>query len=207
MRQSLPWSAASERNREPILEALRAVLPARGRVLEVGSGTGQHVVWFAAALPQIQWQPSDQAGQLADLGRRIALEGSPNILPPCELDVAGAWPHGPFDAVYSANTAHIMSWPEVEAMYAGVGRVLVPGGVFCLYGPFHEHGAATAPGNAAFDRDLRRRNPAMGVRDSDDLEALAGRQGLQLTRRFALPANNQLLVFERVPARDQVASS
>lgn len=197
MTGSLAFSEACERNRQPILDALRTVLPAHGRVLEIGSGTGQHVVFFAAALRDLEWQPSDRAENLPDLRRRLQVEGGPNVRPAIELDVLGPWPDGPFEAVYSSNTAHIMSWNEVCAMFAGVRRVLAPGGVFCLYGPFNEFGAFTAPSNAAFDSDLRSRDPQMGLRDIQDLESQARERQMMLVERFAMPANNQLLVFSR----------
>ena len=193
----LPFSAASERNKSPILEALRQVLPARGDVLEVGSGTGQHVVHFAACLPQLYWQPSDRCEYLPDLERRVQLEGGANVRPPIRLDVLDQWPEERFAAIYSANTAHIMSWPAVCAMFEGVSRHLEPGGVFCLYGPFNQGGRFTAPSNAAFDAQLRKENPVMGIRGIEDLESLAGGLQLQLDRRFQMPANNQLLVFVR----------
>lgn len=199
MNSALAFSEACERNKQPILEALREVLPARGRVLEIGSGTGQHVVHFARELPALDWQPSDRGDFLGDLERRLEAEGEPNVAPPLELDVTGPWPEGPFQAVYAANTAHIMSWDEVVRMFDGVARVLEPVGPFCLYGPFNENGAFTAPSNAAFDRQLRQRDPAMGLRDIADLESLGSDRHMHLTRRFSLPANNQLLVFERRP--------
>lgn len=202
MNASLVFSEACERNKQPILEALRAVLPARGCVLEIGSGTGQHVVHFARFLPGLDWQPSDRPDGLPDLRRRLRAEGGQNIRPPLELDVGGIWPAGPFEAAYSANTAHIMSWPEVCQMFAGVGRVLVPAGVFCLYGPFNEIGAFTAPSNAAFDRQLRQQDPSMGLRDVAELETLARDQQMALAKRFEMPANNQLLVFSAVAATE-----
>ena len=197
MRNALAYSEACERNKQPILEVLGTVLPASGRVLEIGSGTGQHVVHFARALPRIEWQPSDRKEYLADLAQRLEREGAPNIQPALELDVGASWPDGPFAAVYSANTAHIMSWGEVRDMFEGVGRVLAPGGVFCLYGPFNEDGAFTAPSNAAFDHQLRQRDPHMGLRDLRDLESLARAHRMTRVNRFMLPANNQLLVFAR----------
>ena len=191
----LPFSAACERNKTPILEALREVLPGQGTVLEIGSGTGQHVVHFANGLPRLHWQPSDRREYLPTLKRRLQLEGGDNICPPILLDVLEQWPERGFAAIYSANTAHIMAWPAVCAMFAGVSRHLQPGGVFCLYGPFNEQGRFTAPSNAAFDAQLRKEDPVMGIRSVEDLESLAGGLQLQLTARFEMPANNQLLVF------------
>jgi len=195
MPEELPFSPASDRNKQPILEALKQVLPASGTVLEIGSGTGQHVVYFARQLPGLGWQPSDRTEYLPGLEQRLQREGGGNILPPIMLDVLEQWPEQEFDAVYSANTAHIMGWPAVCAMFAGVASRLVNGGAFCLYGPFNEDGAFTAPSNAAFDAQLRRENPEMGLRDIEALEALALDRQMNPTQRFQMPANNQMLVF------------
>ena len=201
--QPLAFSPASERNKAPILEALRTVLPAAGEVLEIGSGTGQHVVYFASYLPQLQWQPADRADYLPDLRRRLALEGGANIRSAIELDVLGDWPEPVFDAVYSANTAHIMSWPAVCAMFAGVAMHLKKAGVFCLYGPFNVGGQFTAPSNEDFDARLRREDPVMGLRDVEALESLAQSHHLKLSARFSMPANNMVLVFTQALAPQQ----
>lgn len=194
----LPFAPACERNKAPILAQLERLLPDAGRVLEIASGTGQHAVHFAAALPALQWQTSDRAGELPGLAARIEAEGAGRLPPPLALDVVSdPWPAGPFDAVFSANCAHIMPWEAVCAMFAGIARVLTPGGPFCLYGPFHVSGRATAPGNRDFDRQLRARCAHMGVRDVADLEALGREHGLILGRRIDMPANNLLLVFGR----------
>jgi hypothetical protein len=153
------------------------------------------VEYFSSRLPLLVWQPSDRPEYLAGLKSRLEREARVNVLPAIELDVLDRWPAGPFDAVYSANTAHIMSWAAVCAMFEGVGSRLPEGGVFCLYGPFNLAGSYTAPSNAAFDAQLRREDPQMGLRDVDDLEVLAGRHHLALRERVALPANNQLLIF------------
>jgi len=193
--EPIPFSPASERNKGPILEVLDTVLPRAGVVLEIGSGTGQHVVYFASHLSHLQWQPADRAEYLPDLRRRLVMEGGANIRDAIELDVLKKWPEEVFDAIYSANTAHIMSWPAVCAMFAGVAMHLVDGGVFCLYGPFNEGGRFTAPSNEAFDARLRREDPAMGLRDIEALETIAQGHHLELTRRFPMPANNQILLF------------
>jgi SAM-dependent methyltransferase len=193
----LPFAEACERNKAPIAEALESELPEAGRVLEIGSGTGQHVVYFARKLPGWTWQPSDRAENLSGLSARLDAEGAANILDPLQLDVTAPWPPGTYDAVYSSNTAHIMYWDAVQAMFRGVAGCLTAGGTFCLYGPFNEDGRYTAPGNAAFDRQLRQRDPGMGLRDIEALETLAGRHGLGLERRLAMPANNQVLVFRK----------
>jgi SAM-dependent methyltransferase len=195
--RALPFAEACERNKQPILDVLRQVLPGRGKVLEIGSGTGQHVVHFARALPGLEWQPSDRAEVLPGLSLRFEAEGRDNIRMPLELDVAERWPPGPFDAVYSANTAHIMGWPEVCRMLEGIGRILVAGGIFCLYGPFNENGMFTAPSNEAFDRELRLRAAHMGLRDIADLDALARNNQLAFVQQFAMPANNRVLVFRK----------
>jgi SAM-dependent methyltransferase len=195
MNDVLPHSEACERNKAPILAALRRWLPVRGWVLEIGSGTGQHVVHFAPRFPKLSWQPSGRDDEIGGLKLRIERETGANVLPPITLDVTGAWPDHGFDAVYSSNTAHIMSWPEVQRMIVGVGKCLRPGGVFCLYGPFHVGGASTSPSNAEFDRHLQARDPGMGLRDVEALESLAERHQMRLEAREAMPANNQLLVF------------
>ena len=192
------FSAATDRNKEPILAALRALLADSTTVLEIGSGTGQHAVHFAADLPQLRWQTSDLPANHASIRAWIADSGLANVLPPLALDVAGDdWPPGPFDAVYSANTSHIMSWPEVEAMFAAVGRILAPGGVLCLYGPFNRGGQYTSSGNADFDAALKARAPHMGLRNAEDVDALARRQGLMPIADITMPANNALLAWRR----------
>ena len=193
----LPFSESCERNKEPILGALKQVFPEQGCVLEIGSCTGQHLVFFARALPNLTWQPSDQKEYLPGLARRVNLEGSANILDAVELDVTRSWPEGHFDAVYSSNTAHIMGWPAVCSMFEGVGRSLRTGGAFCLYGPFNENGRFTSASNEEFDRGLRVRDPVMGIRDLEALESLAHKHHLVLTEQFRLPANNCLVVFRR----------
>jgi SAM-dependent methyltransferase len=170
-------------------------------VLEIGSGTGQHAVHFATALPKVSWQPTDVAAQLPVLAARIAAEGPPNCRAPLALDVgAPRWPALAADGVFTANTLHIIAWPAVQSLLAGVGRVLAPAGHLCIYGPFHYGGQATSPSNAAFDADLRARDPASGVRDFEAVAALAASHELQLAADHALPANNRLLVFRRAVA-------
>ncbi len=168
------------------------------RVLEIGSGTGQHAVHFARHLRHLVWQPTDRADYLPDLAARIAGEGTPNLLAPLELDVLHRqWPQVTADAVYSANTLHIMSWPEVEAFFSGVGHTLAAGGVLVVYGPFRYAGHFTSDSNAAFDRSLRERDPASGVRDIEAVNRLAETQGMAFTADHAMPANNQLVVWTR----------
>lgn len=193
----LPFSSACERNKQPIWAILGQVLPQAGTVLEIGSGTGQHVVYFAAQTPQLHWQPSDRPEYLPGLRQRLQLEGGANMRPPVMLDVLKQWPEQVYDAVYSANTSHIMGWPAVCAMFAGAAPRLAHGGVFCLYGPFNENGKFTALGNAAFDAQLRSQDPQMGLRDIADIESLAIGQHMKLTGQFQLPANNRLLLFQK----------
>lgn len=192
----LPFSDACERNKHPILEVLRAAFSGCTRVVEIGAGTGQHAVHFARHLPRLAWQPTDRAEYLPGLSARIAEEGPANLSPPLELDVLQArWPAVRGDALFSANTLHIMSWTAVEALFAGLPRVLEPGGVLAIYGPFRYAGRFTTASNAAFDAMLRERDPDSGVRDFEAVDALANAAGLTLAADHALPANNQLLIW------------
>jgi len=184
-----PFSEASERNREPILAVLKRIFADRRAVLEIGSGTGQHAAYFAPELPQLAWQPSDVAENLPGI-RAWGVS-------PIELDVDRAWPQLEVDAVFSANTAHILSWTQVERMFAGVARLLPAGGLFALYGPFHYGGQPTSESNARFDAMLRVRDPASGVRNFEDICTLAQTVGLMLAEDNAMPANNRLLVFRK----------
>ena len=194
-----PFSQACENNQGPILAILRRHLADGWRVLEIGSGTGQHAVHFGTHLPSIAWQTSDRIEHHDGIRRWLADAGLANVAPPLELDVrVQPWPVDRTEAVFSANTAHIMSWPAFMAMLTGVGRVLVPGGLFLLYGPFSYSGAHTSRSNAAFDASLRARDPAMGVRDFDAVDALARAAGLELLEDNAMPANNRLLVWRRL---------
>jgi len=196
----LPYSDACERNKDPILEVLRKVFASCGRVVEIGAGTGQHAVHFARHLPHLTWQPTDCRDYLPGLSARIAAEGPPNLRLPVELDVLQApWPAVCGDAVFSANTLHIMSWPAVQALFAGLPRILEPGGTLAVYGPFRYGGSFTTESNAAFDRMLRERDPHSGVRDFEAVDALAVAAGLELQAGHAMPANNQLLVWSRTP--------
>ncbi len=191
-------SEASERNKGPILDVLRPYLAEIETVLEIGSGTGQHAVHFAGAMPNVRWQTSDLPENHRGIAEWITDSGLSNVLPPLTLDVcSNKWPTRPFDAVYSANTAHIMGWPEVVCMFEGVARVLVPGGCFLLYGPFSEGGVHNSESNAAFDLGLRQRDPRMGVRDLVALEELAKSNGLAFLAQHAMPANNRLLVWRK----------
>lgn len=190
------YSTACERNRDPILQILRGVLANAGRVLEIGSGTGQHAVYFGAALPHLSWQTSDLPQNHPSIQAWIAEAGLSNVLPPIALDTAaGPWPSQSFDAVFTANTCHIMAWDEVVAMFAGIARVLRPGGAVCIYGPFNYGGRFTSDSNARFDASLRERAAHMGLRDFEAMDALARGHGLELAADHAMPANNRLLVW------------
>jgi SAM-dependent methyltransferase len=190
-------SPSVARNREPILTVLRRVLPARGTVLEIASGTGEHAVHLAARLPGLKWQPTDRdADALRSIAAHRAAAGLPNLLPPLELDAAApSWPVERADAIVSINMIHIAPWRAAEGLMAGAGRLLARGGILYLYGPFKEEGRHTAPSNAAFDASLRARDPEWGVRDVGEVAELAARHGLALAERVAMPANNLSLVF------------
>lgn len=190
------FSQSCENNKDPILGILGPLLESRHRVLEIGSGTGQHAAYFAAALPHLEWQTSDVADNHPSIEAWI--DDVDNARAPLDLDVdAGDWPAGTFDAAFSANTAHIMSWPSVEHMFQGIARVLGPGGVFALYGPFNYGGAYTSEGNERFDRQLRADGGGMGIRDSEAVIELAATVGMSLVADHEMPANNRVLVFAR----------
>jgi SAM-dependent methyltransferase len=196
----LPFSAACERNKDPILEVLRVRFADRTRILEIGSGTGQHAVHFARALTHLTWHPTEQLAYLPDLALRAKQEGPRNLRVPTVLDVRQTlWPLRSVDGMFTANTLHIMSWPEVTALYRGVGAVLAPGGVFCVYGPFRYAGRYTSESNQEFDRVLRERDPNSGLRDIEAVAALAEQYGLLLDADHDLPANNRLVVFTKEP--------
>lgn len=199
MRPAKPWSEACERNRGPILEVLCEAFAGATRVLEVGAGTGQHAVFFAAALPHLEWQPTDRAEQLPGIALWRDEAGLPNLCAPLALDVDDwPWPVTDCDALFSANTLHIMGWRSVEHFFRGAARVLRPGGCLAVYGPFSYGGRHTAESNARFDAFLRARDPLGGVRDFEAVNALAAAGGLVFVADHALPANNRLLLWRRV---------
>lgn len=185
-----------ENNKDPILGVLDPLLESRHRLLEIGSGTGQHAAYFAAALPHLEWQTSDVADNHPSIAAWI--DGVGNARAPLTLDVdADEWPTETCDAAFSANTAHIMSWPSVVHMFEGVAGVLETGGVFALYGPFNYGGAYTSEGNERFDRQLRAAGTGMGIRDSEAVIELAASAGMTLAADHEMPANNRILVFAR----------
>ncbi|HEX8755076.1 MAG TPA: DUF938 domain-containing protein [Steroidobacteraceae bacterium] len=193
-----PFSEACERNRAPILEVLRDHFADRRHVLEIGSGTGQHAVHFAAALPQLTWQTSDRAPSLPGIQLWIEESSLPNLPPPIELDARGTWPDARFDAVFTANTLHIMSWPEVRALFAALPKVLTADAVLAVYGPFNYGGRFTSPSNAAFDAWIKQHySPQSGIRDFAAVDELARSIGFALVEDRAMPANNRTLVWRR----------
>ena len=193
-----PHSPASERNREPILAVLREHFADRQQVLEIGSGTGQHAVHFAAGLPHLAWQTSDRAENLDGIRAWLDEAGLPNTPAPLQLDVTQErWPAQQYDAVYSANTLHIMSWAEVERLFARLPEVLAANAKLAVYGPFNYSGRFTSDSNAVFDASLRAQVPHRGIRDFEAVDALARAIGLSLLEDRAMPANNRCLVWAR----------
>ena len=196
----LAASPSSARNREPLLAVLRRWLPASGTVLEVASGLGEHAAWFAEALPGITWQPTDRNEEALDILRaRRDQAGLANLAPPLVLNAAepDGWPLDRADAIVCINMVHISSWAATQGLMVGAARVLPVGGALILYGPYIEDEVETAPSNLAFDADLKRRDPAWGLRDLADVAALAAEHGLSLAGRVAMPANNLCLLFRR----------
>ena len=193
-----PFAESCAQNREPINAVLREVFAGYRRVLEIGSGTGQHAVYFAPDLAHLVWQTADVPAHHPGIRAWLDEAALPNVLHPLALDVNDAtWHSGRYDAVFSANTLHIMSWPEVERFFEGVGAVLEPGGVLAIYGPFNYGGAFTSDSNARFDAWLKARDPASGVRDFEAVDALARAQGMTLQQDIAMPANNRTLVWRK----------
>jgi len=192
-------SPSALRNREPILEILRAALPATGTVLEIASGSGDHVLHFAAALPGLTWQPSDPSAEArASIAAWIAEMNPANIQPPLDIDaMAETWPVTLADAVIAINMVHISPWAATLGLLRHAARLLPIGGPLLLYGPYRRAGEVTAPSNEAFDADLRARNAAWGLRDLGEVTREAGAVGLRLARVVAMPANNLSVLFER----------
>ena len=193
-----PFSQACENNKQPILDVLLSNLPASGVVLEIGSGTAQHVLHFAAALPALRWLPSEMPENLATLQAGLEDLAPDNVLAPVAIDASQVpWPVGKVDAVISANTLHIMPIESVEKFMEGAGRVLKSGAPLCVYGPFKYQGEFTTPSNGAFDEWLKQRDARSGIRDIEKVDEWAARNGLIFQADYALPANNQLLVWRR----------
>ena len=193
-----PFAPACERNNEPILAVLRDYFADRRNVLEIGSGTGQHAVHFCAAMPHLVWQTSDRAENLPGIRAWLAESGLPNTPPPIELDVAeGNWPKARYDALFTANTLHIMSWSEVENLFAALPAVGGGDAKLAIYGPFNYSGRYTSASNAAFDESLKARAQHMGIRDMESVDQLARMAGFALLKDVAMPANNRTLVWQK----------
>ena len=191
------FAPSAARNRDPILQGLRRHLPPSGTVLEVASGSGEHVVHFAASLPGLTWQPTDpQPDRRASIDRWAA--GHPTVMPALALDATGDWPIQHADVVLCINMIHIAPWQAAEGLVAGAARILPSGGLLALYGPFRRAGLPIEPGNAAFDADLRTRNPAWGLRELEVVASLAAGAGFGPPVIDPMPANNLLVLFRRL---------
>jgi len=193
------FAPAAERNRQPILDVLRRVLPPAGLVLEVASGTGQHTIFFSEHLPALHWQPTDASSEaLQSIGEWVDEAARKNLLAPLELDVRSPqWPVTKADALLCINMIHISPWETTKALFQGASQLLAGGSPLVTYGPYRLHGEHTAPSNAAFDQSLRSRNARWGVRDIDELRELGGQTGFVLEERVSMPANNMILVWTR----------
>jgi SAM-dependent methyltransferase len=197
----LPHSDACERNKGPILDVLKVEFANCTHVLEIGSGTGQHAVHFATAMPGIVWQPSEIPEAMPALRKRVFNEGPSNLRAPIALDVtATPWDVRKVDGIFTANTLHILHWPEVEALFAGLPAVAKPGAVLAIYGPFRYAGRNTSGTNESFDAMLHARDPGSGIRDFEAVDALARAAGFAWAADHAMPANNQTLVWKRTAA-------
>jgi len=192
-----PSAPSCERNRDPILEVLRTHFADRRQVLEIGSGTGQHAVYFSAAMPQLQWQCTDRAEYLPGIRQWLDEAALPNTPAPFVLDVGDAWPAERYDAVFTANTLHIMSWAEVERLFNHLARVTTDDAKLAIYGPFNYDGHYTSESNAAFDDWLQARGEHMRIRDAEAVDALAEAAGFDLVDDIAMPANNRLRIWQR----------
>jgi cyclopropane fatty-acyl-phospholipid synthase-like methyltransferase len=193
-----PYAESCEKNKEPILAVLREHFADSQRVLEIASGTGQHAVYFCRHLPHLAWQTSELRDHHAGIEAWLDEENLPNALPPLALDVNDPnWPPGQFDAVFSANSVHIMAWSSVERLFSGTQQILAKGGLLTLYGPFNYDGQFTSESNARFDAWLKARDPNSGVRDFEALDVLAKGQGLTLEHDISMPNNNRTLIWRQ----------
>ena len=193
-----PHSPACERNRDPILSVLRGYFSDSQHVLEIGSGTGQHAAYFASQLPQLTWQASDREENLPGIRAWLDEAALPNTPPPRPLDVNGQWPDEKFDAVFSANTLHIMAWVEVEQLFARLPDITEIGATLIIYGPFNHDGHPGSESNAAFDQSLQARGSHMGIRNAEAVDVLAKRAGFVLIDDVAMPANNRCRIWRRI---------
>lgn len=194
---SKPHSPSCARNRDPILQVLRGLLADRRRVLEIGSGSGEHAAYFATALPHLIWQSSDRAENLPGIRAWLDEVALPNTPAPLEFDVTDRWPQQSFDAVFSANTLHIMAWTEVQQLFARLPTISTEDTRLIIYGPFNDHGRYSSDSNAAFDQWLQARGAQMAIRDAEAVDALASQVGFSLTDDIAMPANNRCRVWRR----------
>jgi cyclopropane fatty-acyl-phospholipid synthase-like methyltransferase len=194
-----PFSEACEENKRPILGVLKRLFVDVQEVLEVGSGTGQHAVYFAEAMPHLYWQTSDRDENHPGIRAWLEEKSLSNTGYPLQLNVTEDWPARTYDAVFSANTTHIMSWSEVEHFFQGVGQVLRRDGYFVLYGPFNFAGTYISESNRQFDQWLQQRDPLSGIRNFEDLDALATQQGLVFAEDIEMPVNNRILVWRKRP--------
>lgn len=193
-----PFAESCEQNKHIILDVLKEEFSNVNNVLEIGSGTGQHAVCFAKYLPHLQWQCSDRISEIAGINTWLNDANLKNLLPPIELDVlTGQWPTQKYDAIFSANAVHIMSWQAVKAMFKGLKDCLDNDAVVCLYGPFNYNGEFTSESNARFDQWLKQRNPLSGIRNIEDLNELAVQCGLTLNNDHEMPANNRILCWRK----------
>lgn len=193
-----PYSEACERNKDPILAIIKPHLKSKRSLLEIGSGTGQHAVYFSEALPHITWQTSDQKENHSSIKKWLSDSPATNVKLPLTLDVTqNTWPSDKVDSVYSANTAHIMSWEMVKCFFKGVGNILNNEGVFMLYGPFNYNGEFTSESNKSFENWLKEVDVERGIRDFESVNALAEKFGLKLINDYEMPANNRMLVWEK----------
>ena len=188
-----PFAQAAQQNRDDILPILKEAFKHSSHVLEIGSGTGQHAVYFAQHLKHLTWQTSDLARMLPGIQLWIDEASLPNLPTPIELDVNQSWPPANFDALYAANVTHIMHWPDIEAMFAGINKSLQREAIFCLYGPFNIDGKYTSASNESFDQWLKQRDPDSGLRDKQELDKLADKYGLEVSQKWDMPANNMIL--------------
>ncbi len=189
----LPTSVSCQKNRDPIVKELARIFKKTSKVLEIGSGTGQHAVWFAPRLPWLDWQPSDLENHQDDINKWLQNYPAPNLRKPIVLDVSSVWPKTCYDAIFSSNTSHILSWENVEHMITGAASMLPKNGIFCLYGPFKIRDMDMAPGNAAFDKKLKVSSPKRGLRHVEMIDKIATSSGLQMTENVSMPENNRIL--------------
>ncbi|KKO50497.1 methylase [Arsukibacterium sp. MJ3] len=192
----LPYSQACENNKAPILALLKQAFANRSKVLEIGSGTGQHALHFAENLPHLYWQASDQPLYLVPLAERIRRAALPNLPMPLILDIGNnAAPAEPFDGIFTANTLHIMPWPLVKQFFNRLSEFTQTNATLCIYGPFNYNGQFSSASNQVFNASLKSRDTATGIRDIEQVQALALQQGFSLLQDYAMPANNRLLWF------------